>query len=92
MKAIICMETCEPYAIGPFGVREYYGSGVLAEKGKIYYANTCSKSEYYYVAAENYGIGNPAHTHYSFMGVYESKNFEDLAGYREKQIDSILSN
>jgi len=91
MKVIICIEACEPYTIGPFGPGEVYGSGALAEKGKIYYANNCSSCKHYYVAAEKYSNGNPAHTHQSFMGLYESKYFVDLASYREIQIDSILN-
>ena len=86
MRAILCIESCEPFTIGPFGVFEYYGSGLIAQKGKIYYANTCSSREHYYVASENYGLGNSAHTHTSFMGLYEAKYFEEE--FIENHLDS----
>lgn len=91
MRVIICIESCEPYTIGPFGVGSWVGTGITAKECEKYYVNTCSSRKHYYVASENYGLGNSAHTHPSFMGLYESKYFIELADYRETQIDSILS-
>lgn len=89
MTKLICIESCKAY--GPFGVGEWIGNDEEAISGQYYYANNCSSGVHYYLASQNYGEGNSAHMHPSFMGLFESKFFVKLAECRDIQITEILS-
>ena len=76
-RILNCTTTCEPYNKGPFGVGEVMGTDEGCFEGQKYYGGRSNKS-HYYVCKDIDKIDLPTHAQSSFLGVFESKNFEEI--------------
>lgn len=76
-RILKCINTCEVYNIGPFGVCEAMGTGEGCIQNEFYYAGKSNLGNYY-ICKDIDLIDAPTHMQSSFLGVFEAENFEEI--------------